>query len=217
MNQGKSSLNAHIEKLLRKAPELLDLISAETEKDFDAAFLPYLEKSISDIEKSKTLFQNLSEDGLSSILVMGLSVPGLTVTREAHSNGHVDLTIVADHCSPIRVKLGEAKIYGGFAYHVKGLTQLIGRYSTGREGSGFLIEYFKKGNIKELVQGLRDQMDKKLPLNQTDKSANHTLKWAFSTNHKHSSGETLKVQHIGCNLCSEDVKKTHKSKKVIKK
>ena len=37
-------------------------------------------------------------------------MPGLTVAQETNSNGHVDLTIEADHCTPARVKLGEARL-----------------------------------------------------------------------------------------------------------
>ena len=33
---------------------------------------------------------------------------------------HVDITITADHCVPVRKKLGEAKIWDGPEYHIKG-------------------------------------------------------------------------------------------------
>jgi hypothetical protein len=112
----------------------------------------------------------------------------------------VDLTIEGDHCSPPRRKLAEAKIYDGPAYHIAGLEQLLGRYTTGREGRGLLIEYVRNSNIKEIVESLRERMDLDLPFQQTKKSEDLTLKWSFQTEHLHSSGEKLPVGHIGCNL-----------------
>jgi hypothetical protein len=142
-------------------------------------------------------------NGLSGVLSLALMMPGLTVTRETHSNGHVDLTIEADHCTPARRKLGEAKIYDGPSYHFEGIKQLLGRYSTGREGRGLMIVYFRKPNIAGLVQNLRNRMDVDLPCKQQGTTANHSFKWSFLSAHAHVCGENLEVSHIGCNLCIE--------------
>lgn len=203
MSQNKDSLEAMVEQLKRKAPELLDILSAKTEDEFDSAFSAILERAVFHLEKNKKNFNKLDEEGLTAVLAGSIMSVGLTVTQETNSNGHVDLTILADHSSPVITKLGEAKIYKGFDYHISGLQQLIGRYSVGREGSGLLIEYFRKKNISGLVSKIRKRMDKDLPLNQINKSANHTLKWSFTTKHQHNSGEKLKVQHISCNLYDE--------------
>lgn len=138
--------------------------------------------------------------GLSAVLAGSLSIPGLSVTQESHSNGHVDISVDAYFCSPARTKLGEAKVYDGPKRHVEGLDQLLGRYTTGREGRGLLIEYFKKRNIKGLVEKLREAMDTDLPLKQKGACQDHKLKWSFITTHGHDSGEDLHVGHIGCNL-----------------
>jgi len=142
----------------------------------------------------------LTETGLTAVLVASLSVPGLNITQESHYNGHVDFTIEADHCLPPRIKLGEAKIYDGPVYHFKGLTQLLGRYSTGNEGRGLLITYVQKKDIAGLIKKLRLAMDNDLPMSQKDKTKDHILKWSFISTHKHCSGEDLEVCHIGCNL-----------------
>jgi hypothetical protein len=159
-----------------------------------------LEGAIHHMEQNKKNFANLDEEGLSGALAGALSVPGLTVTQETNSNGHVDLTIEADHCTPARIKLGEAKIYSSPSYHMKGITQLLGRYTTGRELSGLLINYVRKQNIKEITAKLKLELDTKLPENQTGHCEDHKLKWSLVTKHKHSSGETVTVSHIGCNL-----------------
>jgi len=128
MSAEGTSLFDLVELMKQKAPEYYNLLTAESDAEFEKAFTAFLENAISHLEKNKVNFQSLDEVGLSGVLVAALSVPGLAVTQEAHSNGHVDITIVAEHCIPARRKLGEAKIYNGPAYHFKGLQQLLGRY-----------------------------------------------------------------------------------------
>jgi hypothetical protein len=200
MSDPHDSAFALIELLMRKAPEYLDLMTARTDAEFEAAFDAILGKAIAHLEKNKKNFQTLHEEGLSGVLAAALSMPGLTVTQEAHSNGHVDLTIEAEHRVPARTKLAEAKMYAGFQYHTGGLAQLLGRYTTGREGRGLLIVYVRKKGISGLVRKLRNRMDKDLPLNQQGKTEDHILKWSFISTHAHACGDDLQVGHIGCNL-----------------
>ena len=136
-----------VEMIRRKAPEYLDLLTAQSDEEFEKAFDALLERSVTHLEINKDNFKNLDEEGLSGVLAAALSIPGLSVSQEKQSNGHVYLTIEADHCTPARRKLGEAKIYDGLQYHVAGLQQLLGRYTTGREGRGLLIVYCRKRNI----------------------------------------------------------------------
>lgn len=200
MRSESDSLFVLIEQLKRRASEYLDLFTARTEDEFEAAFDVLLDKAVRHLEKNKVNFQTLGEEGLSAVLAGSLSIPGLAVTQESHSNGHVDVLIEAYLCVPARTKLGEAKIYDGPAYHVQGLGQLLGRYSTGREGRGLVISYVRKKDIKALVDKLRVQLDKDLPLGQTGPTRDHFLKWSFLTTHAHGSGEELHVGHVGCNL-----------------
>lgn len=205
MSAQDSSLLTLLELSRQKAPEYYDLISAKTDVDFEKAFDAFLERAVSQLEANKKNFQTLDENGLSAVLTMALSVPGLSATRETNSNGHVDITIVADHCMPMRKKLGEAKIYDGPEYHVKGLQQLLARYTTGREGRGMLIVYFRKQNIAGLVKKLREKMDTDLPSSQQGPTSDHLIKWSFLSKHMHSCGENLEVGHIGCNLYIESI------------
>lgn len=206
MSENPSNAYALVERIRQKEPEFLDLISADSDEAFETAFDVLLEKALQGLERNKKNFRTLNEEGLSAALVLALTIPGLTITQETHSNGHVDLTIEADHCMPARIKLGEAKIYDGPNYHIAGLEQLIGRYMTGREGRGLLIEYVKKPNIKAKMNSIRIRMDDRLPLNQSGPSKDHVLKWSFLTEHKHSSGENVQVGHVGCNLYFEEKK-----------
>jgi hypothetical protein len=194
------SLAALIMQIQRKAPEYVDLLTAETDEEFETAFTAVLGKAVSQLESQKTNFAELDEVGLTGALAMALSIPGLSVSTETHSNGHVDLMIAADHCSPARMKLGEAKIYNGYEYHVQGLEQLLGRYTTGREGSGLLISYVRLQNISGLMQKLRARMDAERPFEQTCDVSDHPLKWSFSSTHQLTSGDDHDVGHIACNM-----------------
>lgn len=196
----KGSAHDLEERLRRKAPAYLDLITATTDKEFEDAFDALLEQAVSYLEQNKKDFQELDENGLSAALAGKLMIPGLDVSRETNSNGHVDITIEATHSVPQRRKLGEAKIYNGPVYHFGGLEQLLGRYTTGREGRGLLIVYFRKKDIKGLLKKLRDRMDNDLPCRQKGICIDHCLTWSFLTTHSHSSGEDVQVGHIGCNL-----------------
>lgn len=195
-----SSVLKLIEILKRKAPEYLDLLTATTDEEFATAFDAVLGKAIAHLEKNKLNFSRLGEVGLTGALAGTLSIPGLTVTQETNSNGHVDLTVEADHCNPQRTILGEAKIYDGPAYHLKGLAQLVARYSTGRERRGLLICYVRQANIVGLSKDLRIRMDDELPVCQTGPTKDHQLRWSFTSDHKHTCGDDIETCHIMCNL-----------------
>jgi hypothetical protein len=188
------------ERFTRKVPEYFDLLTAETEEDFDRAFTPFLERAITGLEQNSKNFELLDETALTAALTLALRSPGIVVLQETHSNGHVDLTIEVPHCVPARSILAEAKIYRGPSYHIEGLQQLLRRYITGRERRGLVIVYFKISGIATAVQKVRLEMDTRLPLDQQGPTQPHTLKWSFLSVHKHSSGEYLEIGHIGCNL-----------------
>lgn len=194
-----------IEIIKRKAPEYLDLFTATTDADFDKAFDALLEQSVMHLEANKSNFEKLDEVALSAVLAARLSMPGLSVTQEAHSNGHVDLTIDADHCVPARRKLAEAKIWDGPEYHIQGIEQLLERYTTGREGRGLVIAYVKQKNISGLITKLRAKMDNDRPCMQMAATTAFTLKWSFLSTHGHSCGDSLDVCHVGCNLYTDPV------------
>lgn len=194
-----------IDELILANTGAVFLVVAQTDEEFEEAFDKWLDRAVRDLEASKKSFTSLGEDGLSSALAMGLSsFPFISATRETNSNGHVDLTIEIGFGPKLRRKLGEAKIYGGPAYHVKGLQQLLDRYTTGRETRGLVIEYVKDSNVAELMKKIRDTMDEQLPCKQKGTAKDHVMKWSFISLHGHSSGEDMEVGHIGCNLYVDD-------------
>ena len=176
------------------------LLAPKSDADFEVAFESYLSTAIDKIQSNSKNFKDLDEVGLSAVLASALEGIGIQTIQEGHSNGHVDITILATCCMPQRKKLAEAKIWGGAQYHTDGVKQLLGRYTTGSEGRGLLIVYVKSAGIKELIGKARKTMDKDLPFDQTGAATDLSLTWSFLTKHKHSSGEVMEVGHIGCNL-----------------
>jgi hypothetical protein len=188
----------------RKAPELLDLLTADDETAFEQAFTTFLDAAIRKLETNKKLFKKLDEEGLSAVFSAELGAPGMNITQETHSNGHVDLTISVGLGPIKRIKLAEAKIYNGPKYHIDGITQLLHRYTTGRELSGLLLNYVRKKNIKAIKEKLIQSIDDSKPEQLIGTCQEHPLKWSFDSTHGHSSGEEHKVSHIGINLYIEE-------------
>lgn len=195
-----SNAERFFDMMREKCPEYVNLVTARTDAEFELAFDAVLGPAVARLEENKANLANVDEVTLTAFFVAALSMPGLSVSQEKHSNGHVDLTIEANHCTPVRKKLGEAKIYSGYAYHVGGLNQLLTRYTTGRECRGLLLIYFRKANLVGLVRGLRDQMDHLLPCSQQGSTSNQVHRWSFLSSHVHSSGELMEVEHVACNL-----------------
>lgn len=189
-----------VKRLEFQEPAYLALATASTDEEFDEALIPLLAKAVDLLESNSKNFLDLGETGLTAAVAGSLSGFGLNVTQETSSNGHVDITITGYLCSPEQKRLGEAKLYKGYTYHVGGLQQLLG-YMTGR-ASGYVLNYVRKKNIAVLIQGLRKEMDEKRPLQQADTCADHDLRWSFSTAHNHVSGEQVRVSHISFNMFS---------------
>lgn len=181
-------------------PELLVLMNHNsTDEEFDEALEKKLDKAIRWLEDNANHLHPNSEDSLSTTLAGKITIEGLLeATRETNNKGHVDITIRA--ISNPRKRLGEAKIYSGYAYHKKGIQQLVERYSTGRERSGYMFAYVRDPDIKAKVGGLQTECDTDKPCNQISEGKAHKCKWAFETLHSHASGEELRVVHFGVNL-----------------
>jgi hypothetical protein len=196
----ESNLYNYIELMKKLSRETIDLITANTDEEFDTAFDNWLTQAIAKMEENKLNYMLLDENGLSAVLAATLSTGEISVTQEKNSNGHVDLTVKLNNSSTPRIKLGEAKIWRGKKYHAKGLDQLLNRYTTGRECRGFVISYVRLKDIKGLFEDLRKHIDKSKPFKLEGLCLDHNIKWSFLSKHKHRSGELIAICHIGCNL-----------------
>lgn len=181
-------------------PGLRKLFQARTADDFDDFLDRHFEKCVQRMEAEAHHLKTDSEEKLSAFLAAALDMPGLAVTREGYSNGRVDLTIRVESTMFPEQRLAEAKIYAGPAYHEQAIEQLISRYSTGRQGRGYVIEYFKDAGISDLVLKLRKKADASFPVHQHGMTCDHPMKWAYVSDHNHASAELIHVVHINVNL-----------------
>lgn len=194
-----NSLSTLIDRYKERRPAQLDAMTASTDDEFDAALSSLLAEAIRGLEANSKNFRDLDENALTAVLALALNRPGLTVTQETNSNGHVDITFTGDQCEPMQKRLGEAKIWSGYKYHIAGLEQLL-KYMTGREPSGLMLNYCRLRDIEGLTKSLRSDMDAHLPLRQGGPCHDHTLHWSFCSRHAHQSGRDVTISHIGCNL-----------------
>ena len=93
MTSAENTLLGLSDLLKLNAPELIDLYCAKTNQQFDDALDSMVERGVMHLEANSKNFAGLDEIGLSGVFVAALEMPGLTVTQEAHSNGHVDIII----------------------------------------------------------------------------------------------------------------------------
>lgn len=202
MSAQEDTLFSLMQRMTKKAPELIELMTSESDFEFNAAFDKLLLKAAKSLESNSKNFQSLHEPGLAAAFALALSAPGLSAIQEANCNGHVDVIIEVSLCEPSRSILGEAKIYDGPQYHFQGLEQLM-QYATGRESRLLMIEFVKKQNISALMKKVSKAMNSELPSKQvgvTKADAGSGKGWWFDSKHKHTSGELMQVSHIGCNL-----------------
>ncbi|BBL58854.1 hypothetical protein [Methylomonas koyamae] len=193
-------MSGKLSRLFNWFPELRRLYEARGAEDFDDFLDLHFARCIQRMEAEAHHLAGDSEEKLSAFLAAALSMPGLSVVREAYSNGRVDLTIRSESLLSAEQRLAEAKIYDGPVYHAQAITQLISRYSTGRQPSGYVIEYVKKPGIADIVMRLRSQADAELPECQEGLTSDHDMRWAYVSRHRHSSEELLRVVHININL-----------------
>lgn len=193
-------MQIRLRSLFEWFPALRGILMADDAQEFDNLLEQYIEQCVEGMEAEAHHLHPDSEEKLSAFLAARLSHPGLDVRREGYTNGRVDLTIRQEGVIGGQVRLAEAKIYDGPAYHTAALEQLVNRYSTGRPPTGYVIEYVKKAGISKLVQGLRDHADQHQPVRQEGATESHPMKWAFQSQHRHSSDELLRVVHVNVNL-----------------
>lgn len=170
------------------------------DEDYDNALERLIDRAVRWLEDNANNLKGACENNLSLTLAGKISMPGLRVDPDRNVNGHVDITIEIEHSYPHRRWLAEAKIWDGDAYHVKGMSQLLERYSTGRDRTGYVFDYVRKPDIEGKWNGLRVYLNDNKPLGQDGECSDHPATWTFETRHQHRSGRTIRVVHYGVNL-----------------
>lgn len=186
--------------LRTRNPEILEMIFATDEASFLEVAERAMLRCLGRLESGRDEYGALPELGLSKMLADMLWLAGFDAAAEAHTNGHVDVTI--RHYEPGRFTyLGECKIYKGYTHHRDGCGQVLG-YCTGRDRRAFCLDFFKVQGMYPKLAALQKRFDDQPDLGQQGKSrAHHFIKGAFLTTHRHlSSGADVELLHLGCNL-----------------
>jgi hypothetical protein len=123
---------------------------------------------------------------------------GLPTTAEAHVNGHVDLVIRHFEAGTYRV-LGECKLDRGPQHHCTGSRQVLG-YCCGSEKQALCISFCHKPDVNGRMAATRQHFSEQDDCHAVHETRDHFLPWSFIGVHQHSSGATIEILHIGCNL-----------------
>lgn len=168
-------------------------------EEHDKALERLIDEAVRWLEDNANDLAGANENLLSTTLAGKISMPGLRAVRERNVNGHVDITIEIEHSYPQRRWLAEAKLWGGPAYHVGGMKQLLG-YMNGRDRSGYVFDYVQQEDIDGKWRGLRQRLDATMPLDQLGTCSDVAGSWSFETHHQHRCGKSIRLVHYGVNL-----------------
>jgi hypothetical protein len=162
---------------------------------------------IRDMEANSNDLKDFGETALTNEITRALTQSALfTATAESHSNGHVDITIVAPMVNAANFKVkGEAKIWKTPSYALKGFDQLNG-YLTGRPDVALFLYYFRGKNSCD------DRFKKYIEELISIKGGKNlkTLGRFATTEHIHTSGATIELDHYAGWLPNEDEDSTEK-------
>ncbi len=129
----------YFELMRANCPPALKLFCATSPEDFSDAVELAVENAMQHMEAGAAYNHNRDERALTHELAGCLGGGGVHVQNEAHSNGHVDITVAHPSNTAWRT-LGECKLYQGPAYHVGGCGQILNRYATGRLPRTFCLD-----------------------------------------------------------------------------
>ena len=184
---------------------------SEDESQFVKGVDLLLDAAIRRLEEDAATHGSLGELTLSTML-SNLIGYAARCEKESYRNGHVDVAI--RHARKQFQYLGECKIFGGFEKHCAGCNQLLNRYSSGRDARGFVLEFFNRPRMYELLADLRTNFDQKIPLKMKGSAKSHDhIKGAFLSLHRHFTQTYIEVLHLGCNLYIPGISKSKTSKK----
>ena len=179
-------------------PDFHRVACAQTEEAFCEAAELAVRHCLQKLEDRRKLVAKASEVELSTNLADLLSQCGVPTTAEPHVNGHVDLVITHFVAGRFRM-LGECKLDRGPKHHCDGTTQLLG-YCSGAEKRALSISFCQKPSVASRMKDTQKHFDTSGSCHDVQETKDHHLPWSFLGVHRHSSGETVEVVHIACNL-----------------
>lgn len=184
-------------------PDFDRVACAETEDEFCEAVGVAVRHCLQKLEDRRKHLAKAGEVELSTDLADMLTCSGLPTTAEPHVNGHVDLVVSHFEAGRYRM-LGECKLDRGPKYHCEGTAQVLG-YCCGSEKRALCIGFCKKPDVQGRIKETRRHFDEGADCHHVVGTCDHDLPWSFLGTHGHTSGATVEVLHIACNLHDQGV------------
>ncbi len=150
------------------------------------------------LEDRRKLLVDADEMQLATDLSDLLTRGGLPTRAESYVNGHVDLVVTHFEHGRYRV-LGECKMDRGPQHHCDGTAQLLG-YCSGTEQRALCIGFCQRPNVLSRMADVRDHFEVAGSCHAVGETRSNSLPWSFVGVHAHSSGSSIEVLHIACNL-----------------
>ncbi len=190
-------------------PDFDRVACAATEEEFCEAVETAVRRGLQRLEDRRkllltatplqnSLLSQAKELELSTELADLLTSSGLPTTAETYVNGHVDIVINHFERGRFRI-LGECKMDHGPKHHCKGTTQVLG-YCSGAEERALCIGFCQKPDVNGRMKETRRHFTGPGGCHDVEETKDHHLPWSFLGVHRHSSGESVEVLHIACNL-----------------
>lgn len=195
-------------------PFVMALYESGTREEFLLAAERVILGAVQRMEQSRAAYSKLGEVALSVMLkeILGNLVDA---RNEEHHNGHADLQIKHPRGLNFR-HITECKIWLGLKWHVEGMVQLIGGwsskegkrltgYATGREGRVMCLAFFvDRKRMDFLLKRLRVKLASVGSPKILKPAEDHPgLEGAFISLHRHATDKELGIVHLGCNLWEE--------------
>jgi hypothetical protein len=195
MNREKL-VEASLKRLLTEMPasELEHLVARRgnvSAKDYLDALARDIQTAVKRLESKASKYHRDDEEKLTGFIAERLEAQGHQAECEADNNGHVDLKVTKPQLGVLY--LAEAKIHTSYPKNVKGMLQLLTRYSSGKDPlAGFLL-YIRSPGAKRIVDTWRSKVRcKRLSCTNVTSVLRPGY---FESTHKHTSGHELSVGH----------------------
>ncbi len=176
----------------------MEINAPESEEIFIRRLYIELNEIISGLERNRKVRCKDEENRLSAEIVNCLTSVGYHSENDPMQGGHVDFLVEPKHKRTLKW-YGEAKIWHGPKYLNDGITQLLSRYASGRQGYLGFVVYFKTDDMVGKMSEWSSHLTKQADVLSIEDSTS-TSKFSFCSTHKHSTGSQIKIQHLAVNV-----------------
>lgn len=177
---------------------MMEIKAPKSEEVFIRRLYKELDEIIISVERGRKERCEDEENRLSSEIVNCLKSAGYHSENDPMQGGHVDFLVEPEQNRTLKW-YGEAKIWHGPKYLNDGITQLLSRYASGRQGYLGFVVYFKTDDMVGKMSEWSSHLTKQADVLSIEDSTS-TSKFSFCSTHKHSTGSQIKIQHLAVNV-----------------